>query len=72
MRIETVWIGGKEPSCDPKKDNEAGVALMAGFLALLLLDWYFSRAGVTPPWWMHLRLILTAVVLACLFVTVTA
>ncbi|MEI4194527.1 DUF3429 domain-containing protein [Roseovarius sp. E0-M6] len=52
--------------------TRAGVALMAGFLALLLLDWYFSRAGVTPPWWMHLRLILTAVVLACLFVTVTA
>ena len=47
----------------------AGVAaanLMAGFAALLLIDRHFARLGLAPPWWMTLRLLLTAVVLVCL------
>ncbi len=44
------------------------VNLMAGYLGLLALDWYFSRAGLTPGWWMRLRILLTAVVVLCLIV----
>lgn len=33
--------------------------LMAGFVALLLLDWQFARWGLTPEWWMRLRVLLT-------------
>ena len=41
-------------------------ALMLGFAGLLALDWYFWRLGLTPPWWMRLRLILSTGVLASL------
>ena len=41
-------------------------ALITGFLGLLLIDWHFARAGLAPGWWMRLRLILTAGVVACL------
>ncbi len=44
------------------------VDLIAGFLGLLALDWFFSRAGLTPGWWMRLRILLTVVVVLCLFV----
>ncbi|TCM86962.1 DUF3429 domain-containing protein [Rhodovulum steppense] len=40
--------------------------LMAGFAGLLLLDALFWMMNMTPRWWMRLRIILTAVVLACL------
>lgn len=43
-------------------------ALLVGFLLLLTLDAQFGRWGLTPPWWMRLRLPLTAVVAACLAV----
>jgi hypothetical protein len=46
----------------------AAVNLIAGFAGLLMLDWHFARLGVTPPWWMTLRLGLTLVVIACLSV----
>ncbi|QYX58263.1 DUF3429 domain-containing protein [Roseovarius sp. SCSIO 43702] len=52
--------------------DRAGLALMVGFLAILPLDWLFARWGAAPNWWMPLRLLLTGVVLACLFVTITA
>ena len=40
-------------------------ALLVGYLALLRLDMQFSHWGLTPRWWMRLRLMLTAgVVLA--------
>ncbi|MCW1917237.1 DUF3429 domain-containing protein [Rhodobacter sp. KR11] len=42
------------------------LALAAGYLGLLGLDFAFWRAGLTPPWWMRLRLILTAGVLVSL------
>lgn len=48
----------------------AGSNLIVGFLGLLMLDFAFSRWGLTPPWWMPLRLLLTAVVVACLTLTV--
>ncbi|MFC3613878.1 DUF3429 domain-containing protein [Lutimaribacter marinistellae] len=48
----------------------AGLNLMFGFAALLLLDAAFSRWGLTPPWWMQLRILLTVIVLACLSVGV--
>lgn len=50
--------------------GDAAVNLAAGFVGLLLLDFSFAGQGLTPPWWMRLRLILTAVVLACLAVPI--
>ena len=43
-------------------------ALMLGFAGLLLLDLRFWRWGLAPPWWMRLRLILSAGVLVSLTV----
>lgn len=43
-------------------------ALLVGFLALLACDAQFGAWGLTPRWWMRLRLMLTAVVAACLAV----
>ncbi len=43
-----------------------GVNLITGFLGLLILDYYFFRAGLTPRWWMKLRILLTSGVVACL------
>lgn len=42
------------------------LALMAGFVALLALDFWFAGLGAAPVWWMRLRLLLTGGVLACL------
>lgn len=42
--------------------TEASVNLIVGFLALLLLDWHFWRLELAPLWWMHLRVLLTAIV----------
>jgi hypothetical protein len=52
--------------------DEALINLMIGFLAVLLLDYAFSRWGLTPGWWMPLRLLLTAIVLICLCIGVWA
>jgi hypothetical protein len=53
-------------------DGSAGsmISLAAGFAGLLMLDASFAAQGLAPPWWMRLRLILTAVVLACLSVPI--
>ncbi len=48
----------------------AGANLIVGFLGLLLLDFAFDRWRLTPSWWMPLRLLLTAIVVACLAVGV--
>lgn len=40
--------------------------LIVGFLALLLLDWHFWRLQLAPAWWMHLRVLLTSIVVLCL------
>jgi hypothetical protein len=44
----------------------AAIALMAGFVGLLGLDWLFWNQGLAPAWWMKLRVILTAGVVVCL------
>jgi hypothetical protein len=46
------------------------VMLMIGFLALLAVDASAAREGLAPVWWMRLRLMLTAVVVACLAIGV--
>ena len=46
--------------------------LAFGFAGLLVLDWQFARWGMTPAWWLRLRLLLTALVLACLAVGIGA
>ena len=45
---------------------QALAALAAGFAGLLVLDWHFWRLGLAPGWWMRLRLLLSAGVLASL------
>lgn len=44
----------------------SAVNLIFGFVALLLLDWHFWRLGLAPPWWMHLRVLLTVIVVLSL------
>ncbi|PRY20266.1 uncharacterized protein DUF3429 [Aliiruegeria haliotis] len=44
--------------------------LIAGFLGVLGIDWFFWRNGLAPSWWMTLRVPLTAVVVLCLGVVV--
>jgi hypothetical protein len=47
-------------------------ALLAGFVALLAVDFTAARAGLAPPWWMALRLLLTSVVALCLLLGLRA
>jgi hypothetical protein len=42
------------------------IALGAGFVGLLLVDWMFWKQGLAPDWWMALRGLLSAIVVACL------
>ena len=46
--------------------TSAALNLCIGFIGLLLLDLHFWQRGVTPRWWMTLRLLLTAVVVLSL------
>ena len=48
----------------------AGTNLIFGFVGLLILDFAFSSWGLTPEWWMRLRILLTTIVVACLSVGV--
>ena len=50
----------------------ASLNLMIGFLGLLVLDSTFYRWGLTPHWWMSLRLLLTSIVVICLAITALA
>ncbi|GGX44687.1 membrane protein [Tateyamaria omphalii] len=50
--------------------TSAGLNLIFGFAGLLMLDFAFFSWGLTPRWWMTLRLLLTAIVVACLAMTV--
>lgn len=50
--------------------EQATYFLAVGFVGLLGLDWFFATQGLTPPWWMALRVLLTTVVVASLLVTV--
>lgn len=48
----------------------AGTNLIFGFAGLLILDFAFWTWGLTPPWWMRLRILLTSIVIACLAIGV--
>ncbi len=48
----------------------SAIYLIAGFVALLGLDFTFARQGLTPEWWMRLRVLLTVIVVACLAVMI--
>lgn len=48
----------------------ASMNLIAGFIVVLMLDWFFWKAGLAPDWWMKLRIMLSAIVIACLSVSV--
>ncbi len=50
--------------------TSSAIYLIAGFVALLGLDFTFARQGLAPGWWMRLRLLLTAIVVACLLVVI--
>lgn len=50
--------------------TSAGMSLIFGFAGLLLLDWQFWKWGLTPSWWMTLRVLLTTIVIICLGVGV--
>jgi Protein of unknown function (DUF3429) len=50
----------------------AAIWLSAGFMLLLLLDFLFWERTLAPPWWLRLRVGLTAVVVGCLMVTAFA
>jgi hypothetical protein len=52
--------------------GQALSALLVGFLVLLVLDAQFAGWGLVPRWWMRLRLMLTAGVVACLAVGMVA
>ncbi|MDF0599308.1 DUF3429 domain-containing protein [Psychromarinibacter sp. C21-152] len=55
-----VFVGGGVQS--------AAIYLITGFVGILGIDWVFWRHDLAPPWWMRLRIGLTAVVVACLTV----
>jgi hypothetical protein len=46
--------------------TSAALNLITGFVALLVLDVAFARWGLAPPWWLALRVLLTALVVLCL------
>lgn len=46
--------------------TSAATFLAFGFIGLLALDWTFWRYGLTPKWWMSLRILLTTVVVLTL------
>ncbi|MEL7164553.1 MAG: DUF3429 domain-containing protein [Pseudomonadota bacterium] len=48
----------------------AATNLIFGFAGLLMLDYAFFRWGLTPHWWMPLRVLLTGIVVICLGLTV--
>lgn len=50
--------------------TSAGMNLIFGFAGVLMLDYAFSRWGLTPPWWMALRVFFTVIVIICLIMTV--
>ena len=53
-------------------DTKTLFYLLIGFLGLLVLDYHFYRKGLTPPWWMRLRILLTSIVVICLAIGITA
>ncbi|MCY4179181.1 MAG: DUF3429 domain-containing protein [Litoreibacter sp.] len=62
--IPALWaffaIGGGEA--------QATSAVIVGFILVYACDLQFANWGLTPPWWIKLRTLLTVIVLACLLV----
>lgn len=62
--LPALWafftIGGGAP--------RATSAVLIGFLLVFACDVQFARWGLTPPWWLKLRALLTAIVCACLVI----
>ena len=52
--------------------DEVLINLGIGFAGVLALDYAFQIWGLTPPWWLALRVPLTIVVLTCLAIGVWA
>ena len=52
--------------------ERAALALIAGFIGLLALDWHFWKTGAAPAWWMRLRVLLTTIVVLALSVELIA
>ncbi len=48
--------------------GQALAHLIAGFLAVLVLDIVYQAKGLAPRWWLSLRVPVTAVVVGCLWV----
>ena len=44
----------------------SAIALMAGFVGVLAIDWMFWKQGLAPAWWMGLRVPLTVIVVTSL------
>lgn len=63
--IPAIWafvmVGGGPVS--------AAINLMAGFAALLALDWSFWQRGLAPRWWLRARIPPVLTILACLALT---
>ncbi len=60
--IPPLWI----LAFSAQPDSTKLLALAAGFIGLLAIDYASIRAGFAPPWWLALRLLLTGVVVFCL------
>lgn len=48
--------------------EEVILNLIIGFLGVLMLDFAFYKWGLTPSWWMPLRVLLSVIVVLCLAV----
>lgn len=60
--LPALWIFG----FSGQPEGVTLLALIAGFAGLLAVDYACIRAGLAPPWWMGLRILLTGVVVFCL------
>ncbi len=49
-------------------EGQAVSHLIAGFIGVLVLDMVYQVRGLAPRWWLTLRVPVTLVVLACLWV----
>jgi len=47
-------------------ERQATSAVLIGFLLVFLFDLQFAQWRLTPPWWLKLRALLTAIVVTCL------
>lgn len=66
--LPALWIFTNPGS----RADEALINLMIGFAGVLILDVAFSRWGLTPAWWLTLRIPATAAVVICLAIGVWA